>query len=75
MTTLATVAAGQPVCITGFASSGVWRHRLLAMGILPGVPITVLRTAPLGDPLQLQIRGYTLSLRKHFCEQILVKPL
>ncbi|VVC75201.1 Ferrous iron transport protein A [Aquicella siphonis] len=41
-----------------------YRQRLLAMGLVPGTEFTVLRMAPLGDPIEIQVRGYALSLRK-----------
>ena len=42
-----------------------YRHRLIAMGLLPGTEFTVSRMAPLGDPIEILVRGFTLSLRKH----------
>ena len=44
--------------------NGTYRQRLMAMGLLPGTEFTVLRTAPLGDPIEIQVRGFALSLRK-----------
>ena len=41
-----------------------YRQRLIAMGLLPGTEFTVSRMAPLGDPIEIVVRGYTLSLRK-----------
>ncbi len=41
-----------------------YRRRLLAMGLLPGTEFTVTRHAPLGDPVELRVRGFSLSLRK-----------
>ena len=41
-----------------------YRQKLLAMGLLPGTEFTVLRIAPLGDPVEIEVRGYDLSLRK-----------
>lgn len=41
-----------------------YRHRLLAMGLIPGTRFQLLRIAPLGDPVEIQVRGYALSLRK-----------
>ncbi|MFT5141668.1 MAG: ferrous iron transport protein A [Rhodothermales bacterium] len=40
-------------------------HRLLEMGLLPGTMVEVVRLAPLGDPMDLKVRGFHLSLRKH----------
>jgi ferrous iron transport protein A len=49
------------------------RGRLLEMGLLVGTPIELVRFAPLGDPLEIKVRGYHLTLRKHEAEQIFVK--
>ena len=43
----------------------IYRQRLLALGLLPGTEFTVSRIAPLGDPVEITLRGYALSLRKH----------
>lgn len=50
------------------------RGRLLEMGLLVGTPVELVRFAPLGDPVEIKIRGYHLSLRRHEAELILVKP-
>ena len=42
-----------------------YRHRLLAMGLTPGTEFTLVRKAPLGDPIEIRLRGYALSLRQH----------
>jgi ferrous iron transport protein A len=42
----------------------LYRHRLIAMGLLPGTEFTVTRIAPLGDPIEITVRGFSLSLRK-----------
>ncbi len=49
------------------------RARLLEMGLLVGTPVQVIRYAPLGDPIEIKVRGYNLTLRKHEAEQIFVK--
>jgi ferrous iron transport protein A len=49
------------------------RSRLLEMGLLVGTPVELIRFAPLGDPVEIKVRGYNLSLRKHEAEQILVR--
>lgn len=49
------------------------RSRLLEMGLLVGTTVEVVRFAPLGDPLELKVRGYHLSLRRHEAERILVR--
>jgi ferrous iron transport protein A len=47
--------------------------RLMELGLLVGTPIEVVRFAPLGDPVEIRVRGYHLSLRRHEAEQILVQ--
>ena len=50
------------------------RGRLLEMGLLVGTPVELIRFAPMGDPVEIKVRGYNLSLRKHEAEQIWVQP-
>lgn len=52
-----------------------YRQRLLAMGATPGTVFKVLRVAPLGDPYEIELRGFTLSLRKHESEMLIVELL
>lgn len=74
MLTLDAIPSGKQVRMKGFHQSAIgYRHKLLAMGLTPGVAVTVVRVAPLGDPIQIQLRGYTLSLRKKECQQIEVE--
>jgi ferrous iron transport protein A len=53
--------------------SKAYRRRLLAMGLLPGTEFTVTRYAPLGDPVELRVRGFSLSLRKTEAEIVQVE--
>lgn len=56
---------GQKGRITKVGSTDkIYRNRLIAMGLLPGTVIEVLRIAPFGDPVEIGVRGYSLSLRK-----------
>jgi len=48
------------------------RPRLMEMGLLVGTPVELVRFAPLGDPVEIKVRGYNLTLRKHEAEQIWV---
>ena len=50
------------------------RGRLLEMGLLVGTPVELVRFAPLGDPVEIKVRGYHLTLRKHEADLILVRP-
>lgn len=57
---------GQKGRILGLAAADkVYRHRLISMGLLPGTEFIVSRIAPLGDPIEITVRGFALSLRKH----------
>jgi Fe2+ transport system protein FeoA len=61
---LSAMAAGQRGKVAGFDLPGEQRQRLLEMGLTLGVEFEVVRFAPLGDPLEIKVRGYNLSLRK-----------
>ena len=64
--TLGELKAGAKGTIQALTQEGrAYRRKLLAMGLIPGTHFTVARIAPLGDPIQLEIRGYQLSLRRH----------
>ena len=49
------------------------RPRLMEMGLLVGTPVELVRFAPLGDPVEIKVRGYNLTLRKNEAEQIFVR--
>jgi len=51
------------------------RPRLMEMGLLVGTAVELVRFAPMGDPVEIKVRGYNLTLRKHEAEQILVCPV
>ncbi len=57
------------------SATTILRKKFLAMGILPGVTIEMIRHAPLGDPIALKIKGYHLSLRKSEAKHILVEKV
>jgi ferrous iron transport protein A len=64
--TLGDLQAGDSGCVSAFKEGGAaYRRKLLAMGLTPGTQFTVCRVAPLGDPIQLQVRGFQLSVRRH----------
>jgi Fe2+ transport system protein FeoA len=62
--TLAEARLGELLTIEGIGGRGAFRRRLLEMGLLPGTPVTVKSVAPLGDPIELLVRGASLSIRK-----------
>jgi Fe2+ transport system protein FeoA len=53
---------------------GVVKRRLFDMGITPGTLITLKKTAPLGDPLELRLRGYALSIRQNEARSVVMRP-
>lgn len=74
LTKLAGQPVGQRLTIRGFSLSGSVRLRLLEMGLTEGIECRVVRYAPLGDPMEVQVRGYFLSLRSVEAEGVLVTP-
>jgi Fe2+ transport system protein FeoA len=71
--TLADVGVGQRAVVGTITSARAIRIRLLEMGLVPGTEVTVTRRAPLGDPIELSVRGYKLSIRKAEARSIAIK--
>ena len=65
---------GQSAVITAVGGEGSLRQHFLDMGVIPGTRITLVKLAPMGDPMQLTLHGYELSLRLADAEKIEVKP-
>jgi ferrous iron transport protein A len=72
---LSDLGNGAKAVVQKFSKTGAASLRLREMGLLAGTEITLVRTAPLGDPLEILVRGYHLTLRKSEGEQILVEPI
>lgn len=72
---LSQIAIGSEARIEAIRLEGGSAQRLREMGLLPGTKVKLVRFAPLGDPLEIQVRGYFLSLRKHEADQIEVSPM
>jgi ferrous iron transport protein A len=69
------LAPGQRAVVTGYAAADpAYRAKLLAMGLTRGVVLTLVRVAPLGDPVKVEVRGYSLSLRKAEADALDVEP-
>ncbi|MEO7413664.1 MAG: FeoA family protein [Opitutaceae bacterium] len=71
---LSQLSVGASATVREFPNAGVATLRLREMGVLPGTAVTLVRTAPLGDPLEIKVRGYHLTLRKSEAEHVLVEP-
>lgn len=70
MKTLKDVKVGQTATVVKLWGEGAVRRRIMDMGITKGVEIYVRKVAPLGDPMELNLRGYELSLRKADAEMV-----
>jgi len=71
---LSELAAGASAVVREFPKTGNAFIRLREMGLLAGTRVTLVRTAPLGDPIEIKVRGYNLTLRKSEAEHVLVEP-
>ncbi len=74
METLKSTPCGATVTVCRVDGAGAVRRRIMDMGITKGTEIYVRKAAPLGDPVEVTVRGYELSLRKADAEMILVEP-
>jgi ferrous iron transport protein A len=74
--TLGALAVGQSGRIVGYESGGrTYRGKLLSMGLTPGTTFKVTRQAPMGDPVDIEVRGFHLSLRKDEAATLKVEPM
>ncbi len=71
--TLKDLKPGQQGTVVSIGEKGPARRRIMDMGVTPGAVVKVIKVAPLGDPIEVNIRGYELSLRKAEAQQIQVK--
>ena len=72
--TLDNLPIGKPAIILTVGGEGDLRCHLLDMGLIPHTEVTVRKVAPLGDPLELYLRGSTMTLRKEDAARIEVRP-
>ncbi len=76
MTTISELKVGDRARVAGFAETGRgYRRKLLTMGLTPGVELSITRLAPLGDPVEIRVRGFSLSLRKEEAAALNVEKL
>ena len=73
MKTLKETKCGETVTVIRLGGEGALKRRILDMGITKGTSIFVRKVAPLGDPVEITVRGYELSIRKGDAENILVE--
>ena len=73
MRTLREVGCGETVTVKRLTGDGPVKRRIMDMGVTPGVVVKVIKVAPLGDPIEINVRGYELSLRKDEAAQVQVE--
>jgi ferrous iron transport protein A len=73
VSSLAEVALGQSATVREVSGSRAFRRRLLEMGLVPGIRVRVVTVAPLGDPIQIEVRGGQWSIRRGEAAQIAVQ--
>ena len=73
--TLRDLEIGKSALVTAIGGEGALRQHFLDMGVLPGAEVTVVKYAPMGDPMELMIHGYSLTLRLADAEKITVEPV
>jgi ferrous iron transport protein A len=73
MQPLTSVGIGQAAVVAEINLPPESRPRLMELGLVAGTRIELVRFAPLGDPVEIRVRGYNLTLRKHEAEQIFVR--
>ena len=66
---------GQSAVIRAVGGEGALRQHFLDMGVIPGTEVTVIKLAPMGDPMELRIHGYELTLRLADAEKIDIEPV
>lgn len=71
--TLRDIKCGQTVEVRELLSKGALKRRIMDMGITKGAKISILKIAPLGDPIEITVRGYQLTIRKSDAADIVVK--
>ena len=71
---LSDMRPGEAGTVLSISGQGRLRQRLIAMGVTPGAFLVVRKYAPLGDPLEINIRNYALSIRKKDAREIIVMP-
>lgn len=72
MKSLKELKVGQTGTVTHINSTGAVKRRLVDMGVTPGVSVFVRKVAPMGDPIQINLRGYELTLRREDAKSIFI---
>lgn len=75
MKTVNDLAIGEQGIVTRLGCSGALRRRIIDMGITPGAHIIMRKAAPMGDPIEINVRGYELSIRRSEAAEIVIREL
>lgn len=75
MTTLDDLSTGNSGVILSVGGQGALRRRLLDMGLTPNTKVLIRKVAPFGDPIELNLRGYALSIRREDARNIIIKEV
>ena len=73
MKTLKSTAIGETVIVKRITGEGAVKRRIMDMGITKGTTVSVRKVAPLGDPIEVTVRGFELSIRKEDADKIIVE--
>ena len=73
--TLKELSIGDSAIVTTVGGEGALRQHFLDMGVIPGAQVTLVKFAPMGDPMELRIHGYELTLRLADAEKIQIRPV
>ncbi|PYT00934.1 MAG: ferrous iron transport protein A [Acidobacteria bacterium] len=68
--TLAELAKGESRTVLSVRGESLVTRRLMEMGVIPGVAVRMVKSAPFGDPLEINVRGYSLALRRNEAESV-----
>lgn len=68
--TLAELSSGESRTVLSVRGQNVITRRLMEMGVIPGVAVRMVKSAPFGDPIEIRVRGYSLALRRSEAEAI-----
>lgn len=76
MDSISDLQPGEKAEVTGFTNNnGKYRRKLLSMGLTRGVVIEYIKSAPLGDPVEIKLRGYALSIRKEEAKSLFIRKI
>lgn len=72
--TLSNVLPGENAVVSSVSGENGVARRLMEMGVVPGVSVRIVKTAPFGDPIELRLLGYSLAIRRSEADAVEVRP-